>query len=357
MNFNSKWIFAACCGALLSNLAYGFEYQDDFENWKPGSLTKVDFNRAATKSEPLIWGSGVYTKVVSLSDGVSGIEEPVPASPSHPKISTDPEAAQKACSNCVLRFYYKGTSLDKDSWAEQRFKLNPEFLGEKKGLRNIWVQYDQYIPENFQIRDPVPTSKNHYGGAGDKEFALFADEYSKGNPTFILARLFRRADFGDPNLQDTAYPHKYFFTRKPDGSKRTFSRQDGRDVVLIDPLLDKGHWQRRTLHIQMPSSESSDDGVIELWVTRRVETSNPTTVKVIEHHDGNFHGGDQNYLNKGYILGWSNTGYDEATVFLIDNFILSDSHTSLDMSGIDYSATNVPSGQVGSVSASAYIPE
>jgi len=94
--------------------------------------------------------------------------------------------------------------------------------------------------------------------------------------------------------------------------------------------VDSGHWQRRTYHYKMPTSEMSNDGVVEVWLQKNVEMETPLAIeKLVDIHNGNFYGGDSNYINRGYILGYVNEGYDEQTSYYVDNFALGPTAVSI----------------------------
>jgi hypothetical protein len=103
---------------------------------------------------------------------------------------------------------------------------------------------------------------------------------------------------------------------------------------IILPAVDKGYWQRRTLHVVMPTSSTSQDGTVEFWIQRRVGESDSYVNKLVDFHQGDFYGYDQNYLNSGYLMGWSNNGYDHDVTYIIDNFIVSDSKSEIDLNAI-----------------------
>ncbi|AKV94694.1 hypothetical protein ACP86_00050 [Marinobacter sp. CP1] len=209
-------------------------------------------------------------------------------------------------------------------------------------MTNFWLQYDLYIPENYHFRDPEPNASNWYGG-GDKVLVVWADENSDPiKPMLQIARLMKRnGSSGETWDPDTAYLEYWFASFDPvTGERRFFDDKgiEGGYQVLIDPVIDRGNWQRRTLHVRMPTSEGSNDGVVEYWVERRTGTDRSITKKLIDVKSGNFFGGNKNYLNRGYLLGWSNAGYNYDVTYLIDNFILANSIDSIDASAIKASS-------------------
>ncbi len=328
-----------------SSSVYAFEYYDDFERYEIGSDSSSEYTNMITDKNPVVFSSGLSKRLVSLKDPVHAIVEVIPDSPKNPEIvRVDPSKLRTGdCIDCVMQFVNKGSmDLSKDSWSEQRFSLNPDALPSgEKGLTNLWLQYDQYIPKNYHHRDTSPASGSGYGD-GRKVLALFADGYSlQGGvayPTFIIGATNYKSDKDDIDYTDVGFIDAKFQTPVPGSSDRFRYTGIGVQVQkkLIDPSIDLGHWQRRTLHLRMPTAEGTNDGVIEFWVQRLAETAFPMAPeKLLEKFDGSFYGGSRNYLNKGYLLGYSNAGYNYDVTFLLDNLILSNDIQSIDSSAIE----------------------
>ncbi|APR76855.1 Hypothetical protein A7982_02202 [Minicystis rosea] len=198
-----------------------------------------------------------------------------------------------------------------ESWSEVRFDIG-------QNLTEVWIGYDIFIPSNYFHRDTNPTSGNEWGG-GEKEFVLYADDYSEANPTLILGRNFKRHD-GNWVNDGSSWMNSSFRYIDPDGVQQWYQMWPDGTPVLIDTKTDLGTWQKRILHVKMPTGPSSNDGVVEYWT---VPASGPVR-KCIDRHDGSFYGANdgasQNYVNKGYVLGYANSGFAEDTVFQVDNF-------------------------------------
>jgi hypothetical protein len=68
------------------------------------------------------------------------------------------------------------------------------------------------------------------------------------------------------------------------------------------------------LHVKGASTRESSDGVFELWI-------NGTLLHAL--YDAPFHNFDPTVpdavMRHGYFMGWSNSGFDEQTVFHIDD--------------------------------------
>lgn len=197
----------------------------------------------------------------------------------------------------------------------------------------VWIHYRIFIPPNYTIVDSDPSSALALGGS-DKEWVLCSDGYSTNYPTLILGRYFQRRteDGGDPiipptkvfqlgNMSATDITGVREFTALPNDSA-AYEKE-----CLFDLAVDLGTWQRRILHLKMPTSAVSNDGVCEYWNTK----ANGITYKVVDIQDGAWYGANLNstggnYVNRGYVLGSNNSGFDEETDFFIDDVIFSTSN-------------------------------
>ena len=235
---------------------------------------------------------------------------------------------QALSGNQSLEFAYQATPLVEGnspaSWAEQRFEL-------KQNMTELWIQHDLYIPANHALRH-VFDGSNYYAG-GWKQMTVWADQYSTlGKPILIYGALRQGRDADGPVAQDDkAYLDGTITTRNPETNvRRYFQVPRVTAPPIIDPAVDSGHWQRRTYHYKMPTSELSNDGVVEVWLQKNVEMETPLAIeKLVDIHNGNFYGGDSNYINRGYILGYVNEGYDEQTSYYVDNFALGPTAVSI----------------------------
>jgi hypothetical protein len=321
-----------------SSNAVAFEYFDNFERYVMGSDFSSEYNKITSAENAVIFSGGVRVKLVNYNIDASG-NEMVPDSPRNPKVenSNPSESRVGDCINCAIQFTYPGSSdLQADAWSEQRFMINPKFLpAAQKGLTEIWLQYDQYIPKNYHHRDPNPAYLSEYT-AGDKVLSLFGDSYSDPYPTYVIERQYKRkVAEGEDLIPDASYVRSTFYSTDATATRRYYeSVGDIPRRMIIDPRIEKGHWQRRTLHLKLPISASSNDGIIEFWVQRLADTASPITEKLIDISSGNFYDPIRPYINAGYLMGWSNNGYNENVTYLIDNLILSDDIKSIDSSAI-----------------------
>jgi hypothetical protein len=335
----AKSLLAVAVGLGLSAAASAagtFKFSDNFDNFYKGqklnSTTNAKLNLSASS---VAWSDEANTKLVNLTDSSTlstpGFSTVKPVT--NPAISAVSRSGD--CTTCALQFYYPAGI---NSWAEQRYSVNTSALG-TKGLTEIWLQYDIFIPTNYYHRDLEPNSSNWVGG-GEKLIAMFADEYSGNNPTLILGlNMMRRTyDTGTPNTwnQGGSYQSGSFSVLR-NGARDWYQMWPDQNKPVVDVKVDLGTWQRRTIHVVMPTSATSNNGVVEFWVKR----ANGTVSKIIDVHDGWFYGGAQNYINGGYLLGWSNTGFDNDTYFLIDNVIVASAQSLVDGGALTASSGTV----------------
>lgn len=321
-----------------ASAAGSFQFTDSFDNlYKGQKLTTSTNKNLNTGSSKVTWNDEAATKLVNVTDsstlalpGFSGVK-PI----TNPAIAAVSKGGD--CTNCALQFYYQ---KGENSWSEQRFAINTSSIG-TKGLTEIWLQYDIYIPSNYFHRDLEPNGSNWVGG-GEKLLSLFADEYSNPNPTLILGQnMMRRSyDTGVPNTTNPGGSYQSgSFAVTRNGSRDFFQMWPDATKPTVNVKVDLGTWQRRTIHVVMPTSATSNNGVVEFWIKR----ANGTVAKIIDEKQGWFYGGSQNYINGGYLLGWSNTGFDNDTYFLIDNVIIASAQGLIDGSALTAGAATTTS--------------
>lgn len=190
-----------------------------------------------------------------------------------------------------LEFNYKATNDTEDSTAEQRFLLGDFY-------KDIWISYEIFIPKNYQHRTTTGANNN-------KGFLmLWGGDYA--NPTgFKLGTEF--------------WPN-------PDGSSTASIRLSG---VGFDKhywgacpnavkLSDRGQWIRVVAHFKYATA-ANNDGIVQIW---KVYTDGRKEL-ACNITNGDWYSPVATGFDRGYILGWSNSGFIEQTKFYIDNFKVS----------------------------------
>lgn len=186
----------------------------------------------------------------------------------------------------ALAFAHRAKPIGEDSTAQQNYDMGRE-------LREVWVAYDLYIPHNFALRDDV-------GGENNKFHLLFADsnvgdnllvgaEYLRVSDTDSRVKLLGKTDNNQWSALDKqAFKHPTFLT-----------------------TAMRGTWQRVREHVRIDSAAGVHDGVYECRVNDvLVWSAGDTPI---------YNSGRNNYVRKGYLMGWANMGFTEETVFYLAN--------------------------------------
>lgn len=195
----------------------------------------------------------------------------------------------------ALEFTYSATSAGQDGWSEQRFALGNYY-------RDVWVKYDIYVPSNYTLRELV----------NEKSYlTLWTDSYT-GAPG--VAGGFQH--FGNPNGSD------YLMFQDWSAAKSVAHiRDETRKPAAFS--AHKGKWAN--IIMQMKAGTGSGDAVIKLWVDNNlvfdISPGNPNPY--ISMTTLLYQAGANNRFNFGYLLGWSNNGFNQTTRIYIDNFVFS----------------------------------
>ncbi len=202
--------------------------------------------------------------------------------------------------NHSLKFHFGGnTDLNDDAWAEQRMGLG----GQKT---EMWIQYYLYIPSNYYHR-------NATGASNNKFTAVYHKPYGPGFQVNLST---------EPNGGDsTPVIHYYHLSTE-------LSPIYGSGQVFTD--ANKGKWNQIIIHVKTPSGDTPD-GIVELFVNgqKKIGVTNLNS----------YGGGGQNYFDELYLLGWSNSGFNEDTDMFIDDITMSTTSTG----GTAPSAPSAPS--------------
>ncbi|WP_108867227.1 heparin lyase I family protein [Aquimarina aquimarini] len=268
-----------------------------------------------------------------------------------------------------LKYTYGPNTINEDSWQEQRFHLGGDY-------GDFWVKYDLYIPQNFHHRCPVKLkieSSDPDVRVGDTIIKVKNDTGSYSIPnqenwgvvkhiaqdtimvdqlpdylTFLdgnefknkrngtISKVAKRLGYGNNNKFFLVWQGDYgsdksgnsisfenwyknrgnsclsYYPAKDHGAWRaghTISEN-----YMIDKKHDLGKWMEVIFHIKVASS-SNDDGIIQVWKNGQ-QYLNVTDLP-------NYSEMGFNYFQYGYLLGWSNSGFDEETILYIDNVVFS----------------------------------
>lgn len=263
---------------------------------------------------------GKNTKIYDINQIRSELGIPEVTVSTNPAISSGDIPSGRtgnATHGMIAHFYPPGVN----SWAEQAFYMASGALNGRPGLTDFWLQYDIFFPKGYKDRD-VP------GHWGSKSMAFWPYEYSGPGLMFTLGRIGKTDGSGD-SVQSGTYRYN-----DADGI-HIHESMNSPGGTYVDVSVDDGYWQRRTLHLKLPTSLDSNDGQVELWVKH---FSNGSIRKIVDYKNTNWYADDgYNYIANGYLLGWSNPGFSDTkqTILFIDNMILTESTSNIDKTAID----------------------
>ena len=264
---------------------------------------------------------GKNTKIYDINQIRSELGIPEITVSTNPAISSGDIPSGRtgdATHGMIAYFYPPGVN----SWSEQAFYMASSALNGRPGLSEFWFQYDIFFPSNFADR----TVSGHWGS---KAFVFWSNEAGYGYaPQFGAGRIHDGSANGSSNEDGTAK-----FDPSGSGSFTTAKANKGTHGVMVDTDADNGYWQRRTLHLKLPSSATSNDGVLELWNKQH----NGNIKKVLDIQGNGWYTAGKNYIANGYVLGWSNPGFSDTkeTRLFIDNIILTESASKIDKTAIE----------------------
>lgn len=213
----------------------------------------------------------------------------------------------------ALKFTFAGVPSGQDSFSEQRFYLGANYP-------DIWVSYDIYIPSNYVHRQQSDSANN-------KGFLyLWSGDYNKPSGPGMGPNFWPQNETTGP----ASYASHYVWG--PNSGKHFWSAMPR----AID-AEDRGKWVQIVAHYKYASS-SNNDGVAEIWKTR-----DGVQQKLMSITNGDWYVSGQRGFDQGYLLGWANSGFDQTTVFYIDNVVVS----TTSLLGGSQQVTQVPSAPTG----------
>lgn len=194
-----------------------------------------------------------------------------------------------------MEFHFNSARDGVDSFSELRFNLGGNY-------KDLWVAYDLYIPDNYYHRKQS-TSDNNKGF-----LYLWSGNY--GNTT-------------GPGLGPNFWPLNNGGSYASMYSWNTASPSFGKHYWNACPtaidINDAGKWVRITAHYKYASA-ANNDGIAQIWKTY----ADGTRQLICNETKGKWYVPGAPGFDQGYILGWANSGFTDATLFYLDNVIFSD---------------------------------
>ena len=200
-----------------------------------------------------------------------------------------------------LKFTFPASSPGKDSFSEQRFDLGSEYS-------EITVQYYIYYPNGSE-------------GIGPKYAQRLGE--SPDNNKFI--RLWGNSPRTDPSTSSiqvgaSMWP-RVGYSHIGAEYKSTYNGSPVLDMdrhgIPLASLVDSstvGTWIKVKYHAKAATS-ANNDGVLQIWINDELRTD----IQNLAIYPGD---GYLNGFTGGYLLGWSNTGFDSTTNIYIDDIVI-----------------------------------
>jgi hypothetical protein len=252
---------------------------DDFED-----------HRAARTGDGFVWGGNsrnVYTTV----DPLTG------ARPTPLRGAT------------ALAFSHRAKPVGEDSSAQQMFRLGGAYP-------DLWLRYFVRIPENF-------THRVDRGGANNKWLCVWSDRYSSGLTGLTICWNYLPSKT-DPNGADIVFNYIHPRDERESSTRPFHSRMSDRQPLIARGM--RGRWIEVVHHVQLPSRQGANNGAIQMWM-RPVGRDN--FVAIHDRRDLPLRWGTgPRGFTAGYLMGYANSGFSEATTFNIDDFQVMDSRPS-----------------------------
>lgn len=222
----------------------------------------------------------------STSDGSTWVWTPT-------GVTVDNSAAHTGANSASL--VYGPDANGDDSWLQLNFKFGKE-------VREFWMEYWLYIPANFFHRDqdsaPNTVTNNKF----------FAARNEGSNFEAWTVEFIRRAD-GTSDLKRPMSNSQF-----PGGGNNWPTDESEYVPKFIGPdntyFCQTGQWNKIGMRFKGSTDGTSPDGRMEVW-------ANDVLVKGFDWAIwSNTYG---NLVDGGYIMGWANSGYTNATEFRIDD--------------------------------------
>ncbi len=192
----------------------------------------------------------------------------------------------------ALEFNFVGGPDGADAWAEQRFTLGNYY-------RELWIQYDLYVPSNYYHRNQDNFSANN------KSFIhLWTDDYSAVNG---IGGGFEVWSDG------TGVGNLAFHPYNPDIGHLPGDIPNAKGIETTD----LGKWMNILIYIKAGSD--TEGAVVRLW------KNNTLHYQLLAQAGSNilFNASGNSQFNNGYLLGWANSGFAQTTKMYIDNVTIS----------------------------------
>ncbi len=248
---------------------------------------------STTNPDGFSWGHNNRTSIVTMNPKCGGLQPGDPtAIYNNGVICNGPIAGknwQAYRGDNSLRFRYPAG----EPWAEQRFDMGDAYP-------ELWVKFVLRVPLNYKHDSSI-------GQKNRKLFVVYPGHYTDSGTIYWEF-------WGDSNNSSSKIQIIY-------------SNENGHSTGIANgiPFLvlpdDIGKWVALVFHMKAQSSETTSDGMVELWVQKE-----GSPIEKVAHYDGipiGFPSDGPFGWDGGYIMGWANGNYDEETEWLMDDIVFS----------------------------------
>ena len=227
----------------------------------------------------------------------------------------------------AMRFRYMALDSDGSSnskhWAEQRFHLTESIDEERTATgesnvahQEIWIRYSMFVPQNyFHLLNEQgrPQGQNNKGWLTLWNRNYAASQHPDGEP----APVHNRIEWW-PSANNQSYTTAV--RRSGGGHAAPIWRHESQGNRAFLPS-DYGRWVDFAFGMKLKSFKGADDAFIRAYKNGNLILEWDAT-QFPEEYDSWARNDDptMNGFDRGYIMGYHNSGYDETTTFHITNF-------------------------------------
>lgn len=187
------------------------------------------------------------------------------------------------------RFRFVGTTtrtaMD-DAFSELRFDAGAL-------MEHMWLEFSLYVPMNYEHRDAESSDNN-------KLLRFWGTTYNDREKVGYSLWPTGPGDDGSTMIAD--------WVRR---GETGIGPRGGRHPDFLS-AVDQGTWVN--IRVELLAATSSSPGALRLW---------KNGVLVADDVVDNFRADEAHAYRYGYLLGWSNSGFDEDTDFYIDDVVIS----------------------------------
>jgi hypothetical protein len=188
-----------------------------------------------------------------------------------------------------LKFVFGPDAPGEDSWAEHRFHFGEQ-------LSSVWIEYQLFVPSNYYHRNDDGTDNNKFFRlwASGQKFSLTVETNVEPDRP------------GESRL-------RRFLSESGGRSGGPIGTSWAPQVIGRQSPIRPGQWHQIRIHWHSSTNGSQKDGRAEVSV-------NGELIQSLDWDFWNRSGQPKTYVDRGYLLGWSNSGFSERTEFFIDDF-------------------------------------